>query len=119
MKDKKWSKPIEGEWASTLCGYIKTLQDKVPEEWKTIPQVLESFGLTHTHGGGRHLLLADMVKRGFLECKRFRVIDASGRRVLPLNHYRIVKQPTSFSTKSSQREIASSKSSPSQKHNPK
>jgi hypothetical protein len=95
MKDKKWSKPIDGEWASTLQAYIKTMADKVPPEWKTIPEVMESFGLKHTRGGGRHLMLADMCKRGILETKKFRIIDATGRRILAINHYRIAKKPTS------------------------
>ena len=95
MKDKKWSKPIDGEWASTLQAYIKTMADKVSSEWKTIPEVMESFGLKHTRGGGRHLMLADMCKRGILETKKFRIIDATGRRILAINHYRITKKPTS------------------------
>jgi len=95
MKDRKWSKPINGEWASTLQDYIKTMADKVPPEWKTIPEVMESFGLKHTRGGGRHLMLADMCKRGILETKKFRIIDATGRRILAINHYRITKKPTS------------------------
>jgi len=95
MKDRKWKKPIDGEWASTLQAYIRTMVDKVPAEWKTIPQVMESFGLKHTRGGGRHLMLADMCKRGILETKKFRIIDATGRRILSINHYRIAKKPIS------------------------
>jgi hypothetical protein len=29
MRRKKWNKPIEGEWASTLIGYIKDSEEKV------------------------------------------------------------------------------------------
>lgn len=92
MNKKKWNKPIEGEWASTLSGYIKTLEDKVTPEWKTIPEVMESFGLTFTRGGGRHFMLADMCRKGILEMKKFRVIDVTGRRIMPINHYRVVKK---------------------------
>lgn len=92
MKDKKWSKPIEGEWASTLQSYINTLTDKVPSEWKTTPEVMECFGLKYTRGGGRHMMLADMCKRGILETRKFKVTDASGRRVLSISHYRLVKK---------------------------
>ena len=91
MNKKKWNKPIKGEWASTLVGYIKDLEDKVTPEWKTIPEVMDSFGLTYTRGGGRHLMLADMCRKGILEMKKFRVIDITGRRILPINHYRVIK----------------------------
>ena len=91
MNKKKWNKPIKGEWASTLVGYIKDLEDKVSPDWKTIPEVMESFGLTYTRGGGRHLMLADMCRKGILEMKKFRVIDITGRRILPINHYRVIK----------------------------
>jgi hypothetical protein len=110
MRSRKWSKPIEGEWASTLEGYINTLADKVPSEWKTIPEVMECFGLKYTRGGGRHMMLADMCKRRILETRKFKVIDASGRRVLSISHYRIVKKPSASATKTSRRAIASSKS---------
>ena len=92
MRRKKWNKPIEGEWASTLIGYIKDLEDKVSPEWKKVGEVMESFGLTYTRGGGRHLMLADMCRRGILEMKKFRVIDVTGRRIMPINHYRVVKK---------------------------
>ena len=91
MNKKKWNKPIKGEWASTLVGYIKDLEDKVSPDWKTIPEVMESFGLAYTRGGGRHLMLADMCRKGILEMKKFRVIDITGRRILPINHYRVIK----------------------------
>jgi hypothetical protein len=116
MKDKKWNKPIEGEWASTLQDYINTMADKVPSEWKTIPEVMECFGLKYTRGGGRHVMLADMCKRGILETRKFNVVDASGRRVLAISHYRLIKKPNAFATKTSRMAIASSKSSPSRKH---
>jgi hypothetical protein len=116
MKDKKWNKPIEGEWASTLQSYIKTTEEKVPSEWKTIPEVMECFGLKYTRGGGRHVMLADMCKKGILETKKFKILDASGRRVLGICHYRLIKKPSASATKTSPKEIASSKSSPSQKH---
>lgn len=92
MNKKKWNKPIEGEWASTLVGYIKTLEDKVSPEWKKVGEVMESFGLTYTRGGGRHLMLADMCRKGILEMKKFRIIDVTGRRIMPINHYRVVKK---------------------------
>jgi hypothetical protein len=92
MSLKKWNKPIKGEWASTLIGYIKDLEDKVSPEWKKVGEVMESFGLTYTRGGGRHLMLADMCRRGILEMKKFRVIDVTGRRIMPINHYRVVKK---------------------------
>ena len=119
MNKKKWNKPIKGEWASTLSGYIKTLEDKVTPEWKTIPEVMESFGLTFTRGGGRHFMLADMCRKGILEMKKFRVIDVTGRRIMPINHYRIVGKPSVSATETSRKAIASSKSSPSRKHTPK
>jgi hypothetical protein len=110
MKDRKWSKPIEGEWASTLQNYITTMAETVPSEWKTIPEVMENFGLKHTRGGGRHLMLADMCKKGILETKRFRVVDATGRRILAINHYRLAKKPNASAVKTSRKAIASSKS---------
>ena len=119
MNSKKWNKPIEGEWASTLVGYIQALGDKVPPEWKRIGDVMESFGLTYTRGGGRHLMLADMCRKGILEMKKFRIIDVTGRRIMPINHYRIVKKPSASATKTSRKATASSKSSPSRKHTPK
>jgi hypothetical protein len=97
MKGKKWNKPIKGEWASTLLGYIRTLEDKVPPEWKKVGEVMENFGLAHTRGGGRHLMLADMCKKGILEVKKFKIVDVTGRRVMPINHYRIIKKPISSS----------------------
>jgi hypothetical protein len=116
MRGKKWNKPIEGEWASTLVGYIKTLEDKVSPEWKKVGEVMESFGLTYTRGGGRHLMLADMCRKGILEVKKFRIIDVTGRRVMPINHYRIIKKPNASATETSRKATASSKSSPSRKH---
>jgi hypothetical protein len=92
MNRKKWNKPIKGEWASTLVGYLKTLEDKVSPEWKRIEQVMKSFGLVHTRGGGRHLMMADMCRKGIVEMKKFRVIDITGRRIMPINHYRVVKK---------------------------
>ena len=97
MKGEKWNKPIKGEWASTLVGYIQTLEDKVPPEWKKVGEVMESFGLTYTRGGGRHLMLADMCRKGILEMRKFRIIDVTGRRIMPINHYRIIKKPISSS----------------------
>jgi hypothetical protein len=118
MKDRKWNKPINGEWASTLQDYITTMAEPVPPEWKTIPEVMQSFGLKHTRGGGRHLMLADMCKMGILETKKFRVVDATGRRILAINHYRLIKKPNASATKTSRKATASSKSLPSRKHNP-
>jgi hypothetical protein len=97
MRDKKWNKPIKGEWASTLVGYLKTLEDKVTPEWKKVDEVMKNFGLMHTRGGGRHLMMADMCRKGILEMKKFRVLDITGRRVMPINHYRVVKKPISSS----------------------
>jgi hypothetical protein len=95
MRSKKWNKPFKGEWASTLQSYVKNLEEPVGKEWKTTSQVMESFGLQHTRGGGRHLLLADMCKKGLLESKKFRILDSTGRRILPIVHFRLVKKPTS------------------------
>jgi hypothetical protein len=92
MRRKKFNKPIKGEWASTLVGYIQTLEDKVTPEWKTIPEVMESFGLTYTRGGGRHMMLDDMCRKGILEMKKFRIVDITGRRIMPINHYRVIKK---------------------------
>jgi hypothetical protein len=39
-------------------------------------------------------MLADMCKRGILETRKFNVVDASGRRVLAISHYRLIKKPT-------------------------
>jgi hypothetical protein len=119
MKDRKWNKPIRGEWASTLQSYLKTLEDEVSPEWKTIEQVMKNFGLMHTRGGGRHLMMADMCRKGILEMKRFRVLDISGRRVMPINHYRVLKGSNASATKTSPKATASSKSLPSRKHTPK
>ena len=119
MRGKKWNKPIKGEWASTLVGYIQTLEEKVSPEWKKVGEVMESFGLTYTRGGGRHLMLADMCRKGILEMKKFRIIDVTGRRIMPINHYRIVKKPSASATKTSRKEIALSKSLPSRKHTPR
>ena len=119
MNKKKWNKPIKGEWASTLVGYIKDLEDKVTPEWKTNPEVMDSFGLTYTRGGGRHLMLADMCRKGILEMKKFRVIDITGRRILPINHYRVLQKPSASATETSRKATALSKSSPSRKHTPK
>jgi hypothetical protein len=119
MNLKKWNKPIKGEWASTLVGYIQTLEEKVSPEWKKVGEVMESFGLTYTRGGGRHVMLADMCRRGILEMKKFRIIDITGRRIMPINHYRIVKKPSASAIKTSRKATASSKSSPSRKHTPR
>ena len=119
MRGKKWNKPIKGEWASTLVGYIQTLEEKVSPEWKKVGEVMESFGLTYTRGGGRHLMLADMCRKGILEMKKFRIIDVTGRRIMPINHYRIVKKPSVSAKETSRKATASSKSLPSRKHTPK
>jgi len=37
-------------------------------------------------------MLADMCRKGILEMKKFRVIDITGRRIMPINHYRVVKK---------------------------
>jgi hypothetical protein len=97
MNKRKWNKPIRGEWASTLVSYLKTLEDKVTPEWKKVDEVMKNFGLMHTRGGGRHLMMADMCRKGILEMKKFRVLDITGRRVMPINHYRVVKKPISSS----------------------
>jgi hypothetical protein len=116
MKQRKPNKPIEGKWASTLIGYIQTLEDNVPPEWVKIGEVMENFGLTYTRGGGRHLMLADMCKKGILEVKKFRIVDVTGRRIMPINHYRVVSKPSASAIETSRRATASSKSSPSRKH---
>ena len=92
MKDKKWSKPIKGEWASALQGYIKMQADVVPPCWKKIPDVLRAMGLKYMHGGSRSTMLSDMVAKGILEKKQFRISDISGRRVIPIDHYRLAKK---------------------------
>jgi len=53
MKSRKWSKPITGEWASALEGYIKMQADVVPPGWKKTPDVLKAMGLKYMRGGGR------------------------------------------------------------------
>jgi hypothetical protein len=80
---------------------------------------MESFGLTYTRGGGRHIMLADMCRKGILEMKKFRIIDVTGRRIMPINHYRIVKNPSASSKETSRKATASSKSSLSRKHTPR
>jgi hypothetical protein len=72
----------------------------------------------HTRGGGRHLMMADMCRKGILEMKRFRVLDITGRRVMPINHYRVLKGANASATETSRKATASSKSSPSRKHTP-
>ena len=93
MKSRKWSKPITGEWASVLQAYIKMQADVVPDCWKKTPDVLKAMGLKYMRGGGRSIMLTDMVQKGILEKKQFRISDISGRRVLPIDHYRIVQKP--------------------------
>jgi hypothetical protein len=92
MKSRKWSKPIRGEWASALEGYIKMQADVVPPGWKKTPDVLRAMGLKYMRGGGRSIMLTDMVEKGILEKKQFRISDISGRRVLAIDHYRLVSK---------------------------
>jgi hypothetical protein len=89
MKDRKWSKPIKGEWASALQSYIKIQAEVVPPEWKKTPDVLRAMGLKYMRGGSRSIMLTEMVENGILEKKQFRIPDISGRRVLPIDHYRL------------------------------
>jgi hypothetical protein len=92
MKDRKWAKPIKGEWATALQGYINMQADVVPPGWKKTPDTLRAMGLKYMRGGGRSIMLTDMVEKGILEKKQFRIPDISGRRVLPIDHYRLVKK---------------------------
>lgn len=92
MNDRKWSKPIKGEWASALQGYINMQAEVVPPGWKTAPQTLNAMGLKYSRGGSRSIMLSDMVQKGILEKKRFKVMDISGRRIMPIDHYKLVKK---------------------------
>ena len=92
MKDRKWSKPIKGEWASALQDYISTQAEVVPPGWKTTAQTLNAMGLKYLRGGSRSMMLIDMVEKGILEKKRFKVPDISGRRILPVDHYRLASR---------------------------
>jgi len=92
MKDRKWSKPIKGEWASALQSYISMQADVVPEGWKKTPDVLRAMGLKYMRGGSRSIMLIDMVEKGILEKKQFRISDISGRRVMPIDHYRLAQK---------------------------
>jgi hypothetical protein len=92
MKDRKWSKPIKGEWASALQAYISTQAESVPPGWKTTPQTLNAMGLKYLRGGSRSMMLNDMVENGILEKRRFKILDISGRRILPVDHYRLAKK---------------------------
>lgn len=89
MQDRKWSKPIKGEWASALQTYISTQAEVVPPGWKTTSQTLNAMGLKYLHGGSRSIMLSDMVEKGILEKRRFKVMDISGRRIMPIDHYRL------------------------------
>lgn len=38
------------------------------------------------------MMLIDMVEKGILEKKRFKIPDISGRRILPVDHYRLASR---------------------------
>lgn len=99
MNDRKWSKPIKGEWASALQAYISTQAEIVPAGWKTTPETLNAMGLKYLRGGSRSMMLNDMVEKGILEKKRFKILDISGRRILPVDHYCLVKKSPSSKQK--------------------
>lgn len=92
MQDRKWARPIKGEWASALQKYISTQAEVVPDGWKTTAQTLNAMGLKYLRGGSRSTMLNEMVEMGILEKKRFKVLDISGRRILPVDHYFLVSK---------------------------
>jgi len=89
MKDRKWSRPITGEWASALQEYVKVTGEEVPKGWKNTRETLKAMGIKYVASGGRSYLLQQMVLKGILEKKRFRVPDLSGRRLMPMDHYKL------------------------------
>ena len=93
MKDKFWAKPIKGEWASALQKYLVVQSDPVPPGWKRTRETLKAMGLKCLRGGGRSVMLAEMVQNGILEKKRFRVKDLSGRRLVMCDHFRLIGKP--------------------------
>jgi hypothetical protein len=89
MKDRKWSRPITGEWASALQEYVKVTGEEVPKGWKNTRETLKAMGIKYVASGGRSYLLQQMVLKGILEKKRFRIPDLSGRRLMMMDHYRL------------------------------
>jgi hypothetical protein len=92
MKDRKWNKPISGEWASALESYISMQADVVPPGWKRVTETLQAMGLKSIGSGSRSKMLTDMVENKILERKQFRVPDLSGRRLMPIDHYRLISK---------------------------
>ena len=92
MKSKSWtSTKFVGEWGKTLENYIHRKADKVPKEFITGPMALKKMGLYGAAGGQRTTLLRRMVEDGVLIKKTFRIVDGSGRRITPIDHYAIAK----------------------------
>ena len=92
MRDRKWNKPIRGEWASALESYISMQAEVVPPGWKRVTETLQAMGLKSIGSGSRSKMLLEMVQKGILDRKQFRVADSSGRRLMPIDHYRLISK---------------------------
>jgi hypothetical protein len=92
MRSSKWNKPIRGEWASALESYISMQAEVVPPGWKRVTETLQAMGLKSIGSGSRSKMLLEMIQKGILERKQFRVADSSGRRIMPIDHYRLVSK---------------------------
>jgi hypothetical protein len=92
MRSRKWNKPIRGEWASALESYISMQAEAVPPGWKRVTETLQAMGLKSIGSGSRSKMLLEMVQKGILDRKQFRVADSSGRRLMPIDHYRLIKK---------------------------
>ena len=90
MISRKWNKPIRGEWASALESYISMQAEVVPPGWKRVTETLQAMGLKSIGSGSRSKMLLEMIQKGILERKQFRVADSSGRRIMPIDHYRLI-----------------------------
>ena len=86
-RDKKFT----GEWGKALENYIHRKADKVPKEFLTGTEALIKMGLHGSASGQRTSLLREMVREGALIKKTFRIVDGSGRRITPIDHYAIAK----------------------------
>ena len=85
-----WNKmKFEGEWAKTLQKYLLKKQDRVPDGWVKSDEALRRMGFSGNSAGQRNKLLNTMAREGFLQKKDFKIFDGTGRRVVPITHYRI------------------------------
>lgn len=89
MTEQFIKKRFVGTWAKTLQDFLLNEQDAVPKDWIRPEETLRRMGFKPRNGGQRAGLLKSMVKKGYLEQKSFRILDATGRRLSYLNHYRL------------------------------